>query len=257
MVKKILSIILWVITGGALVVLFVCGRKAYLDTPLKGIDFSFEQSNSKGCVEKDTLLSTIETLCDIKHEATISSIDMMGIKKLLYDNPWIEQASGYIGLDEILTLKANEHKPIVRIFNKTGHSVFVTEKGIIIPFSPKHSPRLMIANGDFDFPMPRQNANMTDSLYAATGIPEAVHIALALNKDPFLTGSIGQIYKNNDEYELIVNDLPAKAILGDTCATNDKLSRLRTLLENYSGTHELLPYKTLNLKYKNQIVCTK
>ena len=257
MVKKILSIILWVVTGGALVVLFAFGRKTYLNTPLKGINFSFEQANSKGCVEKDTLLSYIEALCDIQHEAKISSINMMGIKKLLCDNPWIEQASGYIGLNDTLTLKAKEYKPALRVFNKEGKSVFVSEKGIIIPFSPKHSPRLIIANGDFDFPTPKQNACMTDSIYAPTGISEALHIATAINNDPFLSGSIGQIYKNDKEYELVVNDLPARAVLGDTCATNDKLSRLRTLLEKYSGTHELLPYKSLNLKYKNQIVCTK
>lgn len=237
--------------------LFVFGRRTYLNTPLKGIDFTFEQSNSKGCVEKDTLLSTIEALCDIQNEASISSVNMMGVNKLLNDNPWIEQASGYIGLNDTLILKAKEYKPVIRIFNKAGKSVFVSEKGTIIPFSPKHSPRLIVANGDFDFPMPRQNTSMNDSLYVTSGIPEALHIALALNKDSFLTGSIGQIYKNDNEYELVVNDLQAKVILGDTCVTDDKLSRLRTILEKYSGTQELLPYKTLNLKYKNQIVCTK
>ena len=182
---------------------------------------------------------------------------MMGLKKMLNDNPWIEQASGYIGLKDTMVLKAKEYRPVVRIFNKEGRSVFVTENGVIIPFSPKHTPRLIIANGDFDFPTPRENASMTDSIYANAGVAEALHIAQAINGDPFLMGSIGQICKNNNEYELVVNDLTARVILGDTCATNDKMHRLGTLLEKYSGTHELEPYKTLNLKYKNQIVCTK
>lgn len=255
MVKKVLSIILWVITAGAIVVLFVFGRKTYLDTPLKGIGFSLEQSSKRGCVEKDTMLSHIEQLCDLEHQAKISSIDMMKLKKMLISNPWIEQAGGYIGLNDTLVIKAKEHKPVVRIFNKQGRSVFVTEHGTIIPFSPKHTPRLIIANGDFDFPTPRDNADMNDSIYA--GVPEALHIAQAINNNPFLMGNIGQICKTGDEYELVVNNLSARVIFGDTCATNDKMQRLRTLLEKYSGTSELEPYKTLNLKYKNQIVCTK
>ena len=257
MVKKILSIILWVITAGAIIVLFVFGRKTYLDTPLKGVGFSLEQSSKRGCVERDTLLSHIEAHCGLERQAKIASIDLMGLNKMLHNDPWIEEASGYIGLNDTLVLKAKEYKPVVRIFNKEGRSVFVTENGVIIPFSPKHTPRLIIANGDFDFPTPRDNANMTDSLYAESGVAEALHIAKAINDNPFLMGSIGQICKNKDEYELVVNDLTARVILGDTCATNDKMQRLGKLLEKYSGTQELDPYKTLNLKYKYQIVCTK
>ena len=38
MVKKILSIVLWVITAAAIVVLFICARESYLNTPLKSIN---------------------------------------------------------------------------------------------------------------------------------------------------------------------------------------------------------------------------
>ena len=55
----------------------------------------------------------------------------------------------------------------------------------------------------------------------------------------------------------MVNNLEANVLLGDTCAVDTKLARLRTLLEKYIGTSELNEYKTLNLTYKNQIVCTK
>ena len=68
--------------------------------------------------------------------------------------------------------------------------------------------------------------------------------------------TINELDENN-EYELMVNNVSARVILGDTIAVNDKLSRLAILLDKYSGTEELATYKTLNLKYNNQIVCTK
>ena len=56
MVKKILSIVLWVITGGALIVLFAFGRSKYLETPLKGIELRLERSHTNGFVDRDQLM---------------------------------------------------------------------------------------------------------------------------------------------------------------------------------------------------------
>lgn len=258
MVKKILKIALWVITGVALVVLFVYGRKGYLNTPLKGIAFNLERTQNKGFVEKDTVMTYVEAICDMEHHTKISSIDLMKIQKLIGNNPWIKSCSAYIGLNDTLFIKAREYQPVLRVYNQDRRSVYVTDDGVIIPSSPHYSPRMIIASGNFAFPTPKKNSSINDSLYIHTGIPEALCIAKAIRKDGFLMGNIGQIYKNNDnEYELLVNNISARVILGDTCAVEHRLARLKTLLEHYSGTDELKPFKTLNLKYKNQIVCTK
>lgn len=258
MVKKILKIALWVITGAALVVLFVFGRKQYLDTPLKGITFQLERSHKKGFVEKDSVITHAEAICKIERHAAISTVDMMQIQKLLDVNPWIDQASAYIGLNDTLIIKAKEFEPVLRVFNQEKSSVYVTREGIVFPSCPHYSPRVIIASGNFDFPMPNKNSRVTDSIYALAGLNDALTIALAIGNDPFLSGNVGQIYKNeHNEYELVVNNLSGRVILSNTDALENKLARLATLLEKYSGTEELNAYKTLNLKYKNQIVCTK
>ena len=257
MVKKILKIALWVITGAALVALFIFGRRWYLATPLKGITFKLERGTGQGFVEADSIISYAKAICDIEHQAKISSVDMTKIQKLLDNNPWIERSSAYIGLSDTLFITAKEYEPVLRVYNGQGKSVYVTEEGVIVPSSRHYTPRMVIASGHFSFPVPRGNGRITDSLYANGGIAEALAIAKAIEKDPFLAGTIGQIYKRNNEYELMVNDLQAKVILGDTCSLDQRLARLKKLLENYSGTAELKPYKTLSLKYKNQIVCTK
>ena len=258
MVKKILKIALWVITGAALAVLFVLGRKWYLETPLKGIVFQLERDRDNGFVEEDSVMSYVEALCDIKHQAAISTIDMMKIRTFLDGNPWIEKSSAYIGLDDTLVIQAREYDPVLRVFNQDKRSVYVTTDGVIIPSSPNYTPHLIIANGDFTFPTPQESASVTDSIYADTGLPEALAIAIAIRNNQAAAKHIGQIYKDIDnKYELMVNNLPARVILGDTCMVANKLTRLGILMEKFGGTEELDKYKTLDLKYKNQIVCTK
>ena len=258
MVKKILRIVLWVITGAALVLLFIFGRNGYLHTPLKGIDFQLERSHSQGFVQKDSILRNMESICDLQHRNDISHIDLLRIQKLLSGNPWIQESSAYIGLNDSLIINAREYEPMVRVFNRRGRSIYITGEGIVIPSSPYYTPRTLIASGNFDFPLPSSRVSVTDSLYAQSGLAEALAITKAIRRDAFLNGNIGQLVKNADnEYELMVNNLTATVLLGDTCHLDSKLGRLRIMLERYSGTEELNAYKSLNLKYKNQIVCTK
>ena len=238
--------------------LFVFGRKQYLDTPLKGISFQLERSHRNGFVEKDSVISHAEAICHMEQHAAISSVNMTQIQKLLDGNQWIESASAYIGLNDTLVIKAKEFEPVLRVFNDDQTSVYVTRDGVIFPSCPHYSPRVIIASGNYNFPKPAKNSRVTDSIYALDGLNETLDIALAIGNDPFLSGNVGQIYKNeHNEYELVVNHLSARVLLSNTEALNDKLARLAILLEKLSGTEELKVYKTLNLKYKNQIVCTK
>lgn len=257
MVKKVLSIILWVVTGAALITLFVFGRKVYLDTPLKDVRVVAENKHS-GFIEYDSLTAHIRTLCGIEHQTAIGKVDLKKVSKLLNDNLWIAQSAAYIDLKDTLRVSVKEYDPVLRVYNHDGQSVYITRDGYIIPTSPHYTPHLIIASGNYHFTMPVKNSNIADSLYHDTGLAEALAIAEAIEKDTFLKEHIGQIYRNTDkENEVIVNNLPVQVILGDTCAVSDKLHRLKVLLEKYQGTSEMEDYKTMNLKYKNQIVCTK
>lgn len=258
MVKKILCIALWVVTAVALIMLFVFGRKWYLGSPLKGVSLHLEREHYQGFVNKDSLLSYAEAISDIKHQNKISNVDMQRINKMLADNPWIETGSAHITLNDTLFIRAKEYEPVLRIFDNNGKSVYITAEGIIIPSSPYYTPHLIIASGYFSLPENEININVNNNLYQKSGLAEALVIAQAVQKDDYLKSHIGQIYRNEDNiFELTVNNLPAKVIVGDTGNITSKLSRLKTLLEKYNNTEELLAYKTLDLRYNNQIVCTK
>lgn len=258
MVRKILSIVLWVVTGAAIIVLFAFGRKFYLENPLKGIRLNVERVQAAGFVENDSIVAHAKAICGMEHQAAIADIDMMRLRRMLDDNPWIAESSVYVDLNDTLHINAREYEPVLRVYNTGGRSVYVTREGVIIPSSPRYTPHLIIASGNYRFATPLRNGNTTDSLYLDSGLAEALAIANAINKDRFLQEHIGQIYRNNNnEYEVIVNNLPIQVILGDTCMVDNKLYRLKVLLEKYQGTSELEAYQSMNLKYNNQIVCTK
>ena len=258
MVKKILSIVLWVVTGAAIITLFAFARKGYLESPLKGIHLNMERANGVGFIEDDSIIAQAKSICGMERHAAIADIDMMKLHRMLDENPWISRSSVYIDLNDTLRLTATEYEPALRVYNQEGRSVYVTREGVLIPSSPRYTPHLIIASGNYGFATLHRNGNINDSLYLNSGLAEALAIAQAIEKDPFLQEHIGQIYRNNDnDFEVIVNNLPIQVIVGDTCGIDNKLFRLKVLLEKYQGTTELENYQSMSLKYKNQIVCTK
>lgn len=255
MVKKILSILVWIITAGGIVTLFIFSRSNYLSTPLKSISINIEGANGHEFVDKDTLLCEIGSICHISSKNTIGNINMLQVERHLNDNPWIEKSASYIGLDSVLYINLKEYEPALRVFNKSGESMYVTEQGVVFPTSDTYTPRVLIASGNFDFPT---DTKINDSIYQNSGLADALYIRQAIQKDEFLQSCIGQLYRNNaGDFEITVNEIDAKVVLGDTCQVDSKLLKMKTFLKHKLGSEELDNYSKVNLKFKNQIVCTK
>ena len=58
-------------------------------------------------------------------------------------------------------------------------------------------------------------------------------------------------------FEITVKGFDGRVIVGDTCDAADKLNRLEVFMKQRIDSPETKNLKSINLNYKNQIVCTK
>ena len=253
MVKKILSIVLWVVTAAALVVLFIFARENYLDAPVNGINLIPETDS--GFVRRSELRDDIGGFCS---HHSIGTVNMVAIQSYLDRNPWIEQNAAYIDLDGTLNVNFKEYEPSFRVYGKNGHSVYVTKQGTVVPSSDNYTPYVLIANGNFDLRNDTVTYQLCDTLEGDRNILCALHWFNAIERNPFIWNCVGQLYCNHhNEFELTMKGLDARIIVGDTCLSSDKLHRLETFMKQRINSHETKSMKIINLSYKNQIVCTK
>ena len=253
MVKKILSIVLWVITAAALIVLFIFARENYLNTPLKAVNLMPE--SDRGFVRMSVLHQEIEKQCG---QSKIGTVDMIKIQNHLDANPWIESNSAYIDLDCNLNVNFKEYEPQFRVFGKNGQSVYVTDEGIVIPSCSNYTPYVLIASGNFELNNDSTTYTLCDTLDRDRNILNALYWFKTIKANPFIENCVGQLYCNNkNEFELTVKGLDARVIVGDTCLAADKLNRLETFMKQRMNRAETHTMKIINLNYKNQIVCTK
>ena len=253
MVKKILSIVVWVITAAALVVLFVFARENYLDKPIQAV--TLIPASDSGFVKRSVLHDDIVSMCTNKK---IGTANMLEIQQKLSDNPWIESNTSYIDLDGHLNVSFKEYEPQLRIFGKDGHSVYLTNEGTVIPSSSIYTPYVLIASGNFDLQKDSVAYQLNDSIQQDINLINALYWFKAINANSFIKNCTGQLYCNSkNEFELTVRGIEAKVIVGYTCYAADKLKRLEIFMKQRINNQETKTFKSINLNFKNQIVCTK
>ena len=253
MVKKILSIVLWVVTAAAIVVLFIFARENYLNTPLKSIQLAPESDS--GFVSQTALHDEIAKMCGNK---SIGTIDMIAIQNHLSGNPWIESHASHIDLDGTLNVGYKEYVPRLRVFGKNGHSVYLSQEGMVLPPSNHHIPYVLIASGNFDIENDTTSYPLVDTLESHRNLINALTWWEAIESNPFINNCVGQLYCSpKNEFELTVKGIDARVIVGDTCLAADKLKRLEIFMKQRIDGPEVKTMKSINLNYKNQIVCIK
>ena len=255
MVKKILSILAWVVTAAGLVVLFIFARKNYLEMQLRIEKPTIERTSDTGFISHTAILNDMNEICgDIK----VAQVDMPKILNKLDSNPWIENRNVFIDLNGNLNINIKEYEPILRVFSWQGQSIYLTNDGMVLPSSKQYRPFLIIASGFYSFDEISNTYQLSDTTELDCMLLSTLHIAKAIQANNFMKNAVSQIFLTpKNEFELVVRGIDARVIVGDTCQIDDKLKKLEIFTKNKFNTQELNGMKTINLKYKNQVVCTK
>ena len=244
---------LWIVTAAALIALFVFAREDYLHTSLKSIQLL--PSTDTGFVRKSVLHDEIERLCGNRN---IGTVDMLAIQKVMDNNSWIESSASYVDLDGTLKVSFKEYEPWFRVYGKNGQSVYVTRDGVVVPICRIYTPYVLVASGNFDSRSDSVTYRLNDSLDCDINLINALHWCDAIEGNDFMSHCVGQLYCNKkNQFELTMKGFDGRVIVGDTCDAADKLNRLETFMKQRVDSPETKNFKSINLNYKNQIVCTK
>ena len=157
-------------------------------------------------------------------------------------NGLISEAEAYKTPRGSVKLTVTEKTPVVRIITSSDN-YYVDSRGSIMPANPKYAAYVPVAGGYIE------KAQATSELY---------EFALYLQKHEFWNNQIEQIFIRPDrEVELIPRVGNHRIILGSFERFEEKLNHLKLFYEQAVPKMGWDKYSNINLKYKNQIVCTK
>lgn len=182
------------------------------------------------------------------------AIDIDSIEKRLRARGEVMSAQVYTPDEQTLAVEITQRKPVIR-FEKGGRRWYADPEGYLFPVT--NSVDVPIVTGNIPI--------HADSTYRGAA-PEhdrewilgMVSLARYIDERPFLRREIAQIDIAGDGDIMLYTRTPGPAVIfGDYGDCENKFTKLEAWWKNIVPEVGDRKYRTINLKYNNQIICKK
>ena len=174
------------------------------------------------------------------------------IEKNILANPFVKEIKLYQDLSNKLIVDVVQYQPIARLISENKKDFYIDLHGNIFPTSTKFSERVLLIHTDDNINYDLKNINSTDY-----GKKIFVMINYIIN-DIFLSKIISEIDINYNKNIIIYPQVSKqKIIFGYPEQIDVKFDKLMLFYKKILPAKGWNTYKTVNLKFKNQIICDK
>lgn len=183
----------------------------------------------------------------------IEGIQIHLIEKRIAANPYIAFVKVYVDMDGSLKISIKQREPVMRVINATGQDFYIDKDGLKMPISPNFTADVLVATGNILEPFSGKNEKISSIM-----LLDLYKIATFINSDSLWDAQIEQIYVNDaSDIELVPRVGIQKIIIGNADNLDLKMKNLLLFYKKAMPKVGWDTYKTINVKYKGQIVCEK
>jgi len=183
----------------------------------------------------------------------IENINIHKIEKKLQSNPYIAFAKVYVEMDGVLHIEVKQRQPIVRILNSNGQDFYIDNDGLKMPISSNFTANVLVATGNIT----EVFGSRVDTLHTKLA-HDIYKTALYIKKDTLWDSQIEQlVVDQKNDIELIPRVGNQRIILGNADSLEKKMGNLLLFYKKAMPQVGWDVYRTINIKYTNQIVCEK
>lgn len=262
--KKIaVAVIKWTLLGVYLVISLAFVNEKSQHIVCSKVEIIISDSLDVGFVTKKDVLRTIVKQNGNLIGIPLNSINTHEMEEKLKEILAIRNVEVYAKIDGRVVVDVVQRTPIVRVFNRHGESYYIDSEGRIMPLSSKFTSHVLVVNGNISEPFDiAPNIRVMD-WKSVDSEPDPIICRLYefsrfITSDDFWNAQITQIYVDRANHiELIPRVGSHTILLGRLDDYERKLKNLRLFYETALPQEGWNKYKQINLKFKNQIVCTK
>jgi len=219
--------------------------------------FSFtSKRNEERKLAKSKVIFLNDSVTFIKHEMVnkllienkrdASSIqkdklDLNKLEKSINSNPMIEKSEVFVTIDGVLKAVVKQKTPIARVFNDEG-SFYIDYQGNIMPLSDEFTARVPIISGEIS----KENKGDFDKL-----------LRFVYKDDFFKKNIIGIQILPDGSLKMMNRNFDYEIEFGKIVNVKRKFSNYKAFFQKAVLDSSLQNYKKINLRFIQQVVCTK
>lgn len=249
--RAILYSFLWLISLSGLVLLM--GFIEVKKSTLKCKDVKVILPGSFNFIERDQIDRILLENEGALQGRNLNDINIHKLEIALKANPFIEYAKVYVDMNGVVQIQVRQREPVLRIVNMANLHYYIDENGFKMPLSDNYTAKVLVASGfieeDFSGKIDTLSSKLAKDLFRT---------ALYIKGDTLWDNQIEQLFVDlKGDIEMVPRVGNHKIILGDADSLQTKFRNLLVFYKKAIPKVGWETYKSINLKYANQIVCEK
>ena len=254
MIKKILLTTLIVLLAGGLLgsyfyfvgTLAAKGREQSL---CDRVEVILLDSLESAIVDKGEMLALVGSAALGR---TTARIDLDSIERAIRARGEVMGAQVYAANPQTVGVQITQRKPVIRLENGAQHW-YADPQGYLFPVA--NSVDVPVVTGNLPLQL-ADNYRGAVPDQSRTWLLNLVELARYIDEKEVLRNEIAQIDVAEDGDIVLYTRTPGPAIIfGDSTGYVEKFRKLEAWWRNIAPLERDKPYKTINLKYNNQIIC--
>jgi cell division protein FtsQ len=263
--RKILIAVLWIIGLSGLIASLAFVSKKEKAVVVQNLLVTVNNTEVNTFIDEEDVKEFFNDRKDSILNTPLQSVDVNSLEKALNSHPAVENADIAVDLNGDVTIDVTQRTPLVRVMNMDGESYYIDNRSKLMPLNDKYTARVIVATGFINEPyatrymVPVNNISKNEKFATISVLDDIYTISTYIAKDSVLSSLIHQINVTNDkELELYPSIGNHKIVFGEAIDIEEKFNKLKTFYtEGLNKTDGWNKYSTINIKYKNQVVCTK
>ena len=185
----------------------------------------------------------------------LDSIDLQKIETIIDNKSAVFKSQVFTTKDSTLHVEVTQRKPIVR-FQKGRSGFYASQDGYIFPLQASYSPHIQIVDGHIPVKISEGHKGEIENPDEKKWVLDIISLVQFIESNKDWKRIIVQIHvRENGDLVLVPREGEEKFILGYPDQFEDKFEKLKkyyTAIVPKAGTNK---YKTVDLRYKGQIIC--
>ena len=245
--------VLWLLLAVNLLVIMAFVEKAHRAQRCSAIDIQVDHDSAMYFTNAEQVESQLSSFFKVPQlvGSPLYKLVPGRIEYILGHSDYIRSAESWKDIDGTLHIDVIQKRPLLRI--KTNFDdYYLDELGEKMPLSPTFTARVPVATGNI-FERYRYGRDM--QTYVGNMLK---YVSQVLDTNQFWKAQIEQIDVDAQSELVLIPKLGSqRIILGDTNELANKLNNLLLFYQQGLPKAGWGAYKTINVKYADQIVCTK
>ncbi len=252
-ILKILIIGLWIF--------FVLGFAIKQKSKQRCTDLVILLDNNHKFVNNEIIENLLKTNNIILNQTLLDSLNFEKIEKLIETLNGVKEAQVYHDIKGKVYIEIKQRNPVMRVICSTNKSYYVDDEFKIVDICPDYTANVIVVSGNID-------ENLFKSVFTSEGIAfreqygysfyEIYELVKYINNHDLWKHQFEQIYiAENNDIELVPRVGEHIIILGSPENYKYKLGKLEAMYSKGFSLTDWNKYKSINLKFSNQVICKK